>query len=193
MFQKRKEYRKKFTSSGQLYVAGELLDFISYDVSVNGILVEIIPGSLLIDINDFEALLKEDSSAEIYVKDLMLTGEIEIAWVKLGDGKILLGIEFKNVMSNAMKFWRKRRYYRSKRKFSGYLIADDKRIEFEGNNVSTEGLGLKLDKINSALKPGSVVNLIVNDPDVKGVGKIIWINTAEDDTCALGLRYFTME
>lgn len=193
MFQKRKEYRKKFTSSGQLYVAGELLDFISYDVSVNGILVEIIPGSLLIDIKDFEALLKEDNSAEIYVKDLMLTGEIEIAWVKLSDGKILLGIEFKNVMSKAMKFWRKRRYYRSKRKFSGYLIADDKRIDFEGNNVSTEGLGLKLNKVNSALKPGSVVNLIVNNPDVKGVGKIIWINTAEDDTCTLGLRYFTIE
>ena len=113
MFQKRKEYRKKFTSSGQLYVAGELLDFISYDVSVNGILVEIIPGSLLIDINDFEALLKEDNSAEIYVKDLMLTGKIEIAWVKLDKGNILLGMEFRNVMPNAVKLWRKCRYYRS--------------------------------------------------------------------------------
>ena len=73
------------------------------------------------------------------------------------------------------------------------MIADDKQIDFEGNNVSTEGLELKLDKIDSALKPGSVVKLIVNDLDVKGVGKIIWINTAEDDTCILGLRYLTIE
>jgi hypothetical protein len=193
MFQNRKEYRKNFNSSGQLFIAGELLDFISYDVSVKGILVEIQPGSLLAEINDFEALLKEDNLAEIYVKDLMLTGETEIVWVKQDKEKILLGLEFRDEMSNATKMWRKRRYYRSNREFSGYLMIDEKRIDFEGNNVSTDGMGLKLDQINSALKPGCVVKLMVNGLDVKGIGKIVWVSTVGEDTCILGLRYLTVE
>ena len=190
MFQDRKEYRKNYNSSGQLYVAGELLDFISYDISVKGILVEIVPGSLLTEISDFEILLKEDNIAEIYVKDLMLTGEAEIAWVRQDKGRILLGLEFKDVMSNATKLWRKRRYYRSKRKFYGYLIADGQRINFEGNNISSEGLEIKLDQIHSVLKPGCLVKLDVDELDIKGVGKIIWVNVADDETCVLGLRYF---
>jgi len=192
MFQKRKEYRTNFSSSGQLYVAGELLDLISYDVSTNGMMVEVIPGSLLTDINDFEALLKETHVSEIYVKDLMLTGDVEIVWVKLDNERILLGLKFRNVMSNAVKLWRKRRYYRSKRKFSGYLVTDEKRIDFEGNNVSTEGMEIKLDQVNNELKPGTVVKLIIKGLEIKGVGKIVWINTAEDGVCVLGLRYLTI-
>ncbi len=193
MFQNRKEYRKNFNSSGQLFIAGELLNFISYDVSVKGILVEILPGSLLTEINDFEASLKEDNLAEIYVRDLMLTGKTEIVWVKQDKEKILLGLEFRDVMSNATKMWRKRRYYRSTREFSGYLMIDEKRIDFEGNNVSTDGVGLKLDQINSALKPGCVVKLMVNGLDVKGIGKVVWISAVGEDACILGLRYLTIE
>ena len=193
MFQNRKEYRKNFNSAGQLFIAGELLNFISYDVSVKGILVEILPGSLLTEINDFEALLIEDNLAEIYVKDLKLTGETEIVWVKQEKEKILLGLEFRDVMSNATKMWRKRRYYRSNREFSGYLMIDEKRIDFEGNNVSTDGMGLKLDQINSALKPGCVVKLMINGLDVKGIGKVVWMSAVGEDACILGLRYLTVE
>ena len=193
MFQDRKEYRKSYNSSGQLYIAGELLDFISYDISVKGILVEIVPGSLLTEISDFETLLKEDNVAEIYVKDLMLTGEAEIAWVRQDKGRILLGLEFKDVMSNATKLWRKRRYYRSKRKFYGYLIAGDQRVDFEGNNISSEGLEIKLDQINSLLEPGCMVKLVVDDLNVKGVGKIIWVNASDDGVCVLGLRYLAKD
>ena len=193
MFQDRREYRKSYNSSGQLYVAGELLDFISYDISVKGILIEIVPGSLLTEIHDFEVLLKEDNFAEIYVKDLMLTGEAEIVWVRQDKGRILLGLEFKDVMSNATKLWRKRSYYRSKRKFYGYLIAGDQRINFEGNNISSEGLEIKLDQTHSVLKAGCLVKLDVDELGIKGVGKIIWVNVADDETCVLGLRYLAKE
>ncbi len=193
MFEDRKEYRKSYNSSGQLYIAGELLDFISYDISVKGILVEIVPGSLLAEIHDFEALLKEDSFAEVYVKDLMLTGETEIAWVRQDKEKILLGLEFKDVMSNATKLWRKRRCYRSKRTFYGYLIVDDQRINFEGRNISSEGLEIKLDQVYGELRPGCMVKLEINDLNVKGVGKVIWINATDDENCVLGLRYLAKE
>jgi len=193
MFQDRKEYRKSFNSSGQLYVSGELLDFISYDVSVKGILIEIVPGSLLAEINDFEALIKENNAAEIYVKDLMLTGEVDIAWAKLEDDKIMLGLEFRDVMYNAEKLWRKRSFFRTRKQNAGYLIVDDKKMNFQGVNVSTDGLSIQVDKVDEALKEGHIVKLMLNGLDVKGLGKIVWTKTYGEDMTVLGLRYLTIE
>ncbi|MCK4842915.1 MAG: PilZ domain-containing protein [Methylococcales bacterium] len=195
MMQDRKEYRKNFNASGQLYVSGEILDFKCYDVSVNGLLAEIIPGSLLVDISDFEALLRENGSAEIYVKKLMLTGEVDIAWAKQDDGKIMLGLEFIDVMYNVDKMWRKRQYYRSNKNFVGYLIADDKKIDFKGINISMDGLAVKItvSDEDNILKPGYVVKLMVNNLDIKGLGKIIWMESLDEQSCIVGLRYLAIE
>ncbi|SHE22163.1 hypothetical protein [methanotrophic endosymbiont of Bathymodiolus puteoserpentis (Logatchev)] len=43
MQQNRKDYRKKFTSTGVMFLAGELLSFVSYDVSVKGVQIELVP------------------------------------------------------------------------------------------------------------------------------------------------------
>ena len=193
MFQDRKEYRKSFNSSGQLYVSGELLDFVSYDVSVKGILIEIIPGNLLAEIADFQALIKENNAAEIYVKDLMLTGEVDLVWAKFENEKIMLGLEFRDVMYNAEKLWRKRSYFRARKQNSGYLIVDDRKIDFQGINVSTDGLAIQVQQVDAALKPGHIVKLMLNGLDVKGLGKIVWVKTYADEQSVLGLRYLTIE
>lgn len=193
MIQNRKEYRKSFNSSGQLYVAGETLDFIGYDVSVKGILIEIVPSLLLAEIDDFEALLKENNSAEIFVKDLMLTGEADIAWAKKENGKIMLGLEFKDVMYNAEKLWRKRSSYRRVDEFTGYLISEDKRIEFLGINLSVDGMAFKLEQQDCDLKPGDVIKLQINDIEIKGVAKIVWVKNNVEESCVLGLRYLTID
>lgn len=193
MVEQRKEYRKSFNSSGQVYIAGELLDFISYNVSVTGICIEIVPGLFLSDINDFEALVQENSLIEIYVKELMLTGEAEVAWVRLDKGKILLGLEFKDVMYNAKKLWRTRRYYRSKKAFTGYLIVNDKRKDFQGLNISVNGLALTIEIGESTLKQGDVIKLLVNEFDIKGLGKIVWINSIDEKSSVLGLKYLELE
>ena len=193
MIQDRIEYRKSFNSSGQLYVAGELLDFISYDVSVKGILIEIIPGSLLSEISDFKALLKENNRAEIYVKDLMLTGAADIAWAKSKDGKIQLGLEFRDVMYNAERLWRKRNYYRSSKDFSGFMIANDKRIDFQGVDISVDGLAVQVAYTRQLLKQGDTVKLVIDDLDFKALGRVIWINTLMEHAYLIGLRYFTID
>lgn len=193
MIQVRKNYRKSYTSSGQLYVGGELLDFRSYDISVKGILIEILPGLLLTEIGDFETLIEENNSVEIFVKDLFLTGEAQIVWAKLDNGKIMLGLEFRNVNYKAEKLWRKRNYFRCRKNFSGYLMIDDRKVEFEGVNVSVDGLAMQLDHIDNMLTPGYLIKLLVNDIGVKGVGKIVWVNTTDEMTSTLGLKYLTME
>lgn len=193
MFIERREYRKSFNSSGELYVSGEILLIKSSDVSANGILIEILPGRLLADMNDFKELLKENNTVEIYVKDLMLTGEAEISWAKLENGKMKLGLEFKDVMNNAVKLWRKRRYYRSSKKFSGYLKVDNKLMDFQGINLSMDGLAIELKNTDRRFKVGYVINLMVNGWNVKGLGKIIWMKDFDGHLCILGIRYLIVE
>lgn len=194
MFQERKEYRKKYTSSGQLHLAGETLDFISLDVSVNGILIEVMPGRMLSRYADFEAYMKENSIAEIFVKDLMLTGEVEIIWLREEDGKILMGMEFHDVMYNADRLWLKRQFYRKEQLFSGYLLIDEKRIDFEGKNVSMDGLMIHLPVKTEALVENAVVNLFSDVLSIKALAKICWIKEEpEIKSVYIGLRYLTSE
>lgn len=192
MLQDRKEYRKSFNSPGQIYVGGELLDFISYDVSVKGILIEIVPSAFLSEVSDFEALIKQNNVAEIYIKDLQMSGETEIVWAKLDVGKIMLGLEFKDVQHNAEKLWIKRKSYRSQKIFSGHLIIDDKQLDFNGLNVSVDGLAIALDLIESELQPERIIKLVLDGLDVKAVGKIVWVNTTDEGTSTLGIRYLTV-
>lgn len=195
MFLERKEYRKNFNSSGQIYISGEILEFISYDVSVKGILVDIIPGILLAEMSDFEALLKENNSAEIFVKDLMLTGEADIAWAKQEDGKILLGLEFRDVMYNAEKLWRKRRYYRRKKKFSGTLLVGVKPIAFQAINTSVDGMSIELSQLDTdcTLEAGNVIRLLIDGQEMSAQSKVIWINASGEGYYVLGLRYLAIE
>ncbi len=193
MVQERKEYRKSYNSSGQIFIAGELLDFISYDVSVAGICIEVVPGLLLSEISDFEALLKENDLVELYVKDLMLTGEANIVWVKQDKGKILLGLEFRDVMYNAEKLWRTRRFYRSAKAFTGYVVVNDQRVDFTGINVSVDGLAIQLKHGNSQIESGDVIKLLVNEFDIKGLGKVIWVKSLDANTTELGLRYLNLD
>lgn len=194
MIQSRKEYRKIFTSSGQLYIAGELLNFIGYDISVKGIQVEILPGTFLSDAEDFEKLLKENATAEIFVKDLMLTGEVDVVWVNSSQDGIMLGLEFRDVMYNAEKLWHKRRYYRKYRKATGAIIHNDdnRKTAFESINVSTDGIMIYLTEPSSfELSVGLVVKILSLELDIQAVAKIAWIDSKTKTT--MGLRYLQVD
>ncbi len=191
--ERRNDYRKSFNSSGQLYIAGELLDFISLDVSVAGVFIELEQGIFLTDIGDFEALLKENNSAEIFIKDLMLTGVVEIVRIRTEKGKVRLGIEFRNVKYNADKLWRTRQCYRSKKQFTGYFISEDTQTDFQGINISLDGLAVEMEQKNIGFKTGDVIKLFLNELDVKGIARIVWINHIDGQHCALGLRYFEID
>lgn len=196
MFQERKEYRKNFTSSGKLRLAGETLDFISHDVSVNGILIEIMPGRLLSTYDDFASFINENSNAEIFVKDLMLTGEVEIIWIREKEAKVLMGLEFRHVIYNADRIWIKRQYYRKAQSFSGFLMIKNQRVEFEGKNVSVDGLMIFVKNTNENLHSNAVVSLYSESLQMKAMAKICWIQPeqeSEGSGALLGLRYLTGE
>ncbi len=194
MIQSRKEYRKIFTSSGQIYIAGELLNFIGYDISVKGIQVEILPGIYLSEAEDFENLLKENATAEIFVKDLMLTGEVDVVWVNSSQDGIMLGLEFRDVIYNAEKLWHKRRYYRKCKNGIGSLIHNDdnRKTSFESINVSTDGIMVYLIEPPAfEIYVGVVVKILLLDLNIQAVAKVAWMDSQAKTT--MGLRYLQVE
>jgi|APLak6261673822_1056097.scaffolds.fasta_scaffold00235_10 hypothetical protein len=192
MFKDRKEYRKKFNAAGQLHVGGETLQLNCYDVSVKGAMVEIIPGELLSTVEDFEALLGEDRKAEIFVEDLMMSGEVGIVWVRQDRSRIMMGLEFHNVVHNAHKLWRKRRSYRKEQPFSAELFVDKDRFQVEGINCSTEGVCLRMAVNHPSLKVNALVKLQVKQFMLNALGKVAWIKQ-DNDVITIGLQIIVIK
>lgn len=191
MFKDRKEYRKKFNATGQLYVGGETLPLSCYDVSVKGAMLEIVPGELLSTIKDFEALIGENRRAEIYVEDLMMSGEVDIVWVKQEHNHILMGVEFLNVVHNANKLWRKRRNYRKEQPFSAELFIEKDRFQVEGINCSKEGVCLRMTVNHPSIKKDTLVKLKVQQFALNALGKVMWVKH-DGEIITLGLQIITL-
>ena len=191
MLKERKEYRKKFNAAGQIFLGGETLCFSCHDVSVKGAMLDVLPGILLTTVDDFVAMLNEDQRAEIFIEDLMMSGEANVIWAKENDDRVLLGVEFTNVLPNAVKLWRLRRNYRKKQVFSTELIIEKDRFNVEAINFSLDGVCLRTAIRHPSLKVDALVKLHVPAYSANAFGKVIWINE-EDGIVEFGLQIITM-
>lgn len=187
MTQKRKDYRKKIAAGGQLYIGGEILLFHCYDVSVNGLKVELEAGAFLSTLDDFNALLLDDDRAQVFVEELMLGGEVRVAWVREDLGKIVMGLEFEAIVRNAEKLWLKRRGYRKTEPFSAILFVGHDRLRVEGINRSQDGLCVKLDVQHPGIKENAPVKLQILESGLAAVGKVVWMSP-DGDSMRAGLQ-----
>lgn len=191
MFQERKEYRKNFNAPGQLNVGGETLQFNCYDVSVKGAMVEITPGDLLTTVQDFENLLTEDNSAEIFVEELNLAGEVKVVWVRQERNRIMMGLEFLSVVHHAEKLWFKRRGYRKTEPFSAELFVGKDRLHVEGINRSVKGLCVRLQVEHPAIHADAPVKLQIKEFGLAALGKVAWVEHV-DDGVIVGLQIISI-
>jgi len=175
MFQERKDYRKNFNAVGQLFIGGEVLQLNCYDVSVKGAMIEVMPGELLATIADFEALLAQDRHAEMFVEELMLSGEVNVVWVKQDRQRIMMGLEFESVTHNAEKLWIKRRAYRKTESFSADLIIESQKWQVNGINRSTNGLCVTLPEQHPAIKVNVPVKIQAKELGLAAIGKVVWV------------------
>lgn len=191
MFRERKEYRKNFNAPGQLNVGGETLHFNCYDVSVKGAMIEVLPGSLLTTVQDFENLLIEDNRAEIYVDELNLAGEVRVVWVRQERNRIMMGLEFQSVVHHAAKLWLKRRGYRKTEPFSAELFVDKDKLHIEGINRSMKGLCVKLQVQHPGIKVDAPVKLQIKEFGLAALGKVVWIEPV-DEGAIVGLQIISI-
>lgn len=191
MFRERKEYRKSFNAIGQLNIGGELLQFNCYDISVRGAMIEVTPGNLLASASDFEVLLAQDRRAEIYIEELMLSGEVSVVWVREDQGLIMMGLEFESVVHNAEKLWLKRRDYRKTEPFTALLFIDKEKLQVEGINRSARGLCVRLPAQCSQLKVNTPVKLQIKEFGLAAMGKVMWLNESKGLT-TVGLQIISL-
>lgn len=191
MIQDRKEYRKSFTSNGSIYLGGEKLGFKGFDISVRGMQIELTSGDLVQNVSDVAQIIESNNTAEIYVDELRLTGEVELIWVRDEKGKILIGLEFRDVMHNAEKMWRKRRFYRKKLLKTGSLILQDQEIDFECLDFSIDGMRLRITGHEDlVIQTGTNIKIISEKLDLEAEAKIIWVDRNDaNEAILLGLRY----
>ncbi len=192
MFRERKEYRKKFSAVGQLNIGGEILQFNCYDVSVKGAMIEVFPGKLLATAADFDALIKEDSRAEIYIEELMLSGEVSVVWVREDHGHIMMGLEFEAVVHNAEKLWIKRRGYRKNEPFTAELFVEKEKVHVDGINRSAKGLCVRLPAEHPPIKVKDPVKLQIKEFGLAAMGKVVWISDEEGVT-KVGLQFIAID
>ncbi|MGY6276918.1 PilZ domain-containing protein [Methylomonas sp. MgM2] len=192
MLRERKEYRKNFSAVGQLNMGGEILQINCYDVSVKGVMIEVLPGQLLRTIADFEAFLAENRCAEIFVDELMLSGEVNVVWVREDQNRIMMGLEFEEVVYNAEKLWIKRRDYRKTESFVVELSVDNQKWQVEGINRSKNGLSVALPAPHPSIKINAPVKVQVKDFGLAALGKIVWINESEE-SIKVGLQILSID
>lgn len=192
MLKDRKEYRKNYNAEGKLYIGGETLLLSCYDVSVKGAMVELTPGLMLAKAEDFNALLEEDNRAEIFIEDLLLSGEVVIAWVKQSRNSVLLGVEFSNVIPNSPKLWRKRRSYRNRQPFTADLTIDKEHLTVGGVNCSMEGACLQVAEGQAELKVDALVKLHINHYAINAIGKVVWTKP-EREMLKFGVHYLPVK
>jgi len=137
--------------------------------------------------------MQEISVAEIYVKELMLSGEVDIAWVDSEEGRIIMGLEFRDVIYNAHKLWRKRRFYRKAVNEKGRLIIDDAILDFTCRDLSADGMQLHLQNAET-VDAGFVVKLVYETRGIKALAKVIWKNSdTEGAGAVIGIRFLIIE
>lgn len=191
MFRERKEYRKHFNAVGQLHIGGEVLQFNCYDISVKGAMIEVLPGELLASVADFDALLLEDRRAEIFVEELMLSGEVRVVWVREERGRILMGLEFESVVHNAEKLWIKRREYRKTEPFTAELFIEKDRLQVDGINRSAKGLCVRFPTQPRTIKVNMPVKLQIKELGLAALGKVVWVSD-DDGLTKLGLQILSI-
>lgn len=190
-FRERKEYRKSFHAVGELSIGGEILNFNCYDVSVKGAKIEVFPGKLLATIADFNALLEQDRMAEIFIGELMLSGEVSVVWVREMDGHILMGLEYETVVHNAEKLWIKRRGYRKNEPFTAELVIGKEHVVVEGINRSVKGLCVRFPVRHPPCEVNMPVKLQIKEFGFAAMGKIVWMSD-EDSLTKVGLQIISL-
>ena len=190
MQENRQDYRKKFTSTGDISLAGELLEFVSYDVSVQGIQIELQPGKFINSVNDVRDLLLETQEAEIFVHNLGLSAISKIAWVLEDEGKVHLGLEFIEVRHNVTKLWRKRRCFRKKLVVDAKFQLDKQEVNAQTIDISADGVRLTCTAVEN-LKVGDIIKLFVPDKDINALAVVIWLNSSASSV-EFGVRYISV-
>ncbi len=184
-------YRKKLLTSGKIYISGEELDIKVINLSLTGVLIKLPENNIIREAKDVFEAIKISPVIDLYLPQLKIAGEAEVVRMENHDDYILLGLEFTHINYEVDHFLYKRKAYRKSLAAPGKIKFDGEDHVFTTENVSVDGLMIRLSGIIDA-SPNTITTYEFKRFDLSGVIKVIWVEHEENSTL-MGLEYLEMK
>jgi hypothetical protein len=192
MSEDKRYYRKKLTSQGLIYIAGEEIEMSVRNLSITGLLAELSSNPAINSIADIFAAIKVTTKVDIYLPEMRLMGEAEVVRADLIDGHIYLALEFCQLSHDVDNTLYTRDAYRKEMIAPGLIVFNREKYPFTTRNVSVTGLMIHLEeKIEVA--DGTITIFDFKRLNLRGEIKVVWSESAEDGGTYMGLEYVHME
>jgi hypothetical protein len=185
-------YRKKLTSHGLIYIAGEEVEMVVRNLSITGLLAELSGQSTIHTIEDLFKAINESTRVDLYLPEMRLMGEANVVRADLIDGHIYLALEFCHFSHDVDNNLYKRKFYRKEIEASGLIMLNKKMYTFTTHNVSVAGLMIHL-PVKIAVADGTVTIFDFKHLNLRGEIKVVWSEAAEDGGTYMGLEYVHLE
>lgn len=191
MSYEKRHYRKKLTSQGLLYLAGQELKITLSNISITGLLAELEANETFKDIEALFKSVRLSPIVDVYLPEMRLVGEVEIVRADLIDGHIYLAMDFTNIIHDIDNPLYERQTYRKNLTAPGLIILNGEHYHFHTVNVSVDGLMIRLnDRVE--VDEGTVATFDFKRLDLLGEVKVIWVDHQEAGTL-MGLQYNYLE
>ncbi|GAB4268906.1 MAG: hypothetical protein Kow0065_19180 [Methylomicrobium sp.] len=187
----KRQYRKKLTSSGLIYLGGEEFSITLSNLSITGVLAELDDAGQTYNLEELFKTISLSPIVDIYLDEMRLAGEAEIVRADLIDGRIYLALDFRNVEHDVENMFYVRHAYRKKLEAQGLIVLNGQNYHFTTMNVSVDGLMVSL-RGRIEVEPGTVAAFNFKRLDLLGEVKVVWVNYQDGNTL-LGLEYNYLE
>jgi hypothetical protein len=192
MSEAKRQYRKKLTSHGLIYIAGEEVEMSVVNLSITGLLAELTHSTAIHSIEDLFSALKSSTKVDIYLPEMRLMGEADVVRADLIDGHIYIALEFCHLSHDVDNVLYKRKAYRKEIISPGQIVFNGKKYPFTARNVSVTGLMIHLsDRLE--IPDGIETIFDFKRLNLRGKIKVIWSAPDEDGGTYMGLEYVQME
>lgn len=191
MLQNRQNFRKSVASSGLIFMDGQELGIVVRNLSITGLLAELQENDEITGVRDVFKAVQSTPIVDIYLQEMHLAGEAEIVRSDYEEGRIYIALEFRNISYGVDHVLYKRKAYRKSMKVPGYIVFRKKVLRFETQNISVDGLMIRIPEKISASE-GEVTDFEFLNLELKGKVKVVWVEYDEEGATLLGLRYVEM-
>lgn len=184
-------YRKSLSGSGLIYLGAVEYEIKLRDLSLTGMLAELKSAASLPDIKDLFNAVQLSPVIDIYLPDLRLAGEAEIARVELTEDSFLIGLEFRHLSYDIDSLLYNRRAYRKAMTAPGHIVLNEVDYEFSTENVSVDGLMIRiLGRLE--VEVGTIARFEFKHLEIEGEAKVVWTERGFHST-VLGMQYQHLE
>ncbi len=184
-------YRKSLASHGLLYMGFEEHEIWVVNLSVSGLLAVLKVNPQIGDIKDIFQALQLSPIVDLYLPEMRLAGEAEVARAEATEDGFEIAIEFRNLSYDTDNLLYSRRAYRKNMTAPGHIVLNGTDYAFNTENVSVDGLMIRmLGRIE--MLSGEEVDFDYPHLDLAGKAKVVWVEH-DDISTLMGLQYLKLE